>query len=309
MNIFVGLTDRAWFEFLRHRADGRDVNFWRPSGQPFRALAPGEPYLFQLHAPVRQIVGGGFFVGFFQWPVDVTWSHFELDNGSETLAAMRAQMARYNRRVGRDPHHAVGSVLLAEAFFFDEDEWFAAPNFPTTGVQVGKGYSTQDPAGRWLWNEVAVRLATRRTDDRPAQGALVEGARFGAPLLVAPRLGQGAFRALITDAYGRRCAVTGERTLPALEAAHIQPYAAGGPHAVDNGLLLRSDLHRLFDLGYLMVHPDTRELAVSQRIRREFENGRDYYALAGRALAPPRPGFPAPRREFLAWHADAVFVG
>ena len=309
MNLFVGLTDRAWFEFLRPRAEGGDVNFWRPSGQPFRALARGEPYLFQLHAPVRRIVGGGFFVGFFRWPVDVTWSQFELANGSDTLAAMRARMARYNRQVGRNPQHVVGSVLLAEAFFFDEEEWFAAPNFPTKGVQVGKRYSTRDPAGYWLWNEVALRLDARRRDDRPAQTALVEGARFGAPRLVAPRLGQGAFRALITDAYGQRCAITGERTLPALEAAHIQPYRLGGPHAVDNGLLLRSDLHRLFDLGYLMVHPDTHELGVSARIRREFENGRDYYALAGRRLAAPRPGFPAPRREFLAWHADAVFVG
>lgn len=53
-------------------------------------------------------------------------------------------------------------------------------------------------------------------------------ARFGAPHLIRPRLGQGAFRVLVTDVYGRKCAVTGERTLPALEAAHIRPYAEGG---------------------------------------------------------------------------------
>lgn len=309
MKIFVGITDARWFDFLRQRAEGSDVNFWRPSGQPFRALEPGEPYLFQLHAPIRKIVGGGFFVGYFQMPVDVTWSQFELANGSKTLAEMRALLARHHQRVPRDPRRAIGSVLLSEAFFFEEREWFAIPNFPATGVQVGKGYSTEEPAGQWLWGEVAARLAARGADRPPAQAALVEGARFGRPHLVAPRLGQGAFRALIADAYGRRCAVTGERTLPALEAAHIQPYSEGGPHAVDNGLLLRSDLHRLFDLGYLMVHPDTRRLEVSQRIRQEFENGRDYYALAGQSVAPPHPGFPAPRREFLAWHADAVFVG
>ena len=84
---------------------------------------------------------------------------------------------------------------------------------------------------------------------------------------------------IVTDAYERRCAITGERTLPALEAAHIKPYGSGGPHQPENGLLLRSDLHRLFDQGYITVGADDRKVNVSSRIREEFENGRDYYQL------------------------------
>jgi len=53
----------------------------------------------------------------------------------------------------------------------------------------------------------------------------------------------------VTDAYTRRCAITGEKTLPALQAGHIRPHAKSGPHEIRNGLLLRSDLHNLFDLG------------------------------------------------------------
>lgn len=68
-------------------------------------------------------------------------------------------------------------------------------------------------------------------------------ARFGEPFLIRPRLGQGAFRVLVTDLYRRRCAVTRERTLPALEAAHIRPYGSGGAHEASNGLLLRRDIH------------------------------------------------------------------
>ena len=49
----------------------------------------------------------------------------------------------------------------------------------------------------------------------------------GKPAPVRPRLGQGAFRIIVTDLYGRKCAVTGEKTMPALEAAHIRPYADG----------------------------------------------------------------------------------
>jgi putative restriction endonuclease len=84
--------------------------------------------------------------------------------------------------------------------------------------------------------------------------------------VIRPRLGQGAFRVLVTDAYQRRCAVTGERTLPVLESAHIKPYARSGPHSNNNGLLLRSDLHKLFDLGYITVTGDMR-IEVSKRIK------------------------------------------
>ncbi len=83
-----------------------------------------------------------------------------------------------------------------------------------------------------------------------------ERARYGEPVLMRPRLGQAAFRVAITYAYERACAVTHEHSLPVLEAAHIVPYAQGGVHEVSNGLLLRSDLHRLFDLGYVTVTPE-----------------------------------------------------
>jgi HNH endonuclease len=63
---------------------------------------------------------------------------------------------------------------------------------------------------------------------------------------VKPRLGQSSFRVLVTDAYKRRCAITGENTLVALEAAHIVPYSKDGSHEIRNGLLLRADFHRLF---------------------------------------------------------------
>lgn len=123
-----------------------------------------------------------------------------------------------------------------------------------------------------------------------------------------PRLGQGSFRVVVTDLYERRCAVTGERTLPVLQAAHIRPYGADGPHEPRNGLLLRSDLHTLFDRGYVTVTPQLR-FEVSRRIREEFENGRDYYALDGQAIRPPVRSDLAPAREYLDWHASNVFRG
>jgi putative restriction endonuclease len=127
--------------------------------------------------------------------------------------------------------------------------------------------------GLALWEAVNNRLARLQLS-----GMVEAGERFGEPHLIRPRLEQGAFRVLVTDIYRRRRAVTLERTLPALEAAHIRPYSEGGAHEARNGLLLRRDLHSLFDAGYVTVTPDLR-FEVSPRIREEFENGRHYYAL------------------------------
>ena len=138
------------------------------------------------------------------------------------------------------------------------------------------------------------------TEERP---------RYGEERLMRPRLGQGGFRVVVMDEYGRRCAFTGERTLPVLEAAHIQPYSEKGPHDVSNGLLLRSDLHTLFDKGYVTVTNNFR-IEVSSRIREEFSNGRDYYALHGRELnVLPVDHAHRPCINFLEWHQNNCFLG
>ena len=102
-----------------------------------------------------------------------------------------------------------------------------------------KRYSTEQSEGLELWEAVSKQLGIVHPDEKnPTE-------RFGKPQLIQPRLGQGTFRSVVIDAYGRRCAVTQERTLPALDAAHIRPYSEGGEHKVSNGLLLRRDIHRL----------------------------------------------------------------
>lgn len=108
--------------------------------------------------------------------------------------------------------------------------------------------------------------------------------------------------------YQRRCAITGEKALPVLQAAHIRPVTKQGPHRVDNGLLLRSDLHALFDQGYVTVTPDHRVL-VSRRLKTDFDNGEPYYPLAGSRIWLPGRDEDQPGRAFLEWHADTVFRG
>ncbi|MGH9930312.1 MAG: HNH endonuclease [Pyrinomonadaceae bacterium] len=112
---------------------------------------------------------------------------------------------------------------------------------------------------------------------------------------------------LIADSYQRRCTMTGERTLPALEAAHIHRYSRGGDHSLSNSLLLRSDLRKLFDLGYLSIEPSTLKIRVSSKIREEFENGRDYYRLDGQQLRQPENPLAFPSLENLQYHYETEF--
>jgi putative restriction endonuclease len=133
-----------------------------------------------------------------------------------------------------------------------------------------------------------------------------DGPRYGEPQLIRPRLGQGAFRVLVTDIYRRRCAVTQERTLPALEAAHIRPYGDGGEHEARNGLLLRRDIHSLFDAGYVTVTPDL-HFEVSPRIREEFDNGKHYYSFHGQRIDPPKEIGQRPDPGALTWHNEHCF--
>src|SRR5205814_5910402 len=130
------------------------------------------------------------------------------------------------------------------------------PDSWARSIVVGKTYDTDTADGMRLWEQVmaAAEAATaiKQTGLAEQQSIYVTpGARFGEPHLIRPRLGQGAFRLAVTDAYGRECAVTGGRVLPALEAAHIKRYSTGGEHSVSNGLQLRRDIHRVFDVGYL----------------------------------------------------------
>src|SRR5665647_677427 len=129
--------------------------------------------------------------------------------------------------------------------------------------------------------------------------------RYGTPKTVQLRLGQGTFRIAVTSAYGA-CAVSGEHSLPALEAAHLRPYADGGEHALPNGLLLRADIHRLYDTGYVTVTPDYR-FRVSHDLADDFHNGREYERFAGRTIAVPRTLIDQPDPELLDWHAAEVF--
>lgn len=303
VSLVVAVTDGDWYEMLSRQPSLNEVNFWSPSPRNFHTLQPGELFLFKLHAPYNVIAGGGIFAYSNILPCSLAWEAFREANGAQSLQEMRTQITRYRKTgPGDKSDFEIGCRILTQPFFFEEHDWIPVPSSWSPNIVSFKKYSTADTEGLALWEAV-----NARRDSSQFSKVAQDQARFGEPSLIRPRLGQGAFRVLVTDLYRRRCAVTRERTLPALEAAHIRPYGSGGAHEASNGLLLRRDIHSLFDAGYVTVTPSFR-FEVSRRIKEEFENGRDYYALHGHSISVPKETTHRPDTAALSWHNEHCFL-
>ena len=251
VRLVVAVTDSDWFEHLRRKLDLAEVNFWAPSGATFRALTPGELFLFKLHAPRNVIVGGGVFAYANALPCSLAWEAFGEANGARSLPAMRTRIARYREAAPDDrSDFVVGCRILTQPFFLPEPRWIPVPASFSRQIVSFKTYATDDADGRMLWNAVQGAMSGATILDASDSNDHAQ-ARFSEPALVRPRLGQGAFRVLVTDTYHRRCAVTGERD---------PTRARRGPHpALRRGRRARS-VERL-------AAPSRHPLAVRCRLR------------------------------------------
>lgn len=198
IRLIVAVTDGDWFDQLRQIPNLTEANFWSPSDTNFRALEPGELFLFKLHSPNNFIVGGGVFAHANSMPCSLAWEAFGQSNGATSLAQMRTRIAKYRKKVpDKREDFIVGCRILTQPFFLDRAQWIPVPSSFALTTVTFKTYSTDNPDGRHLWEAVSDKLpgamkdesvsASYETDER-AQ------ARYGDPVLVRPRLGQGAFR-------------------------------------------------------------------------------------------------------------------
>jgi hypothetical protein len=125
---------------------------------------------------------------------------------------------------------------------------------------------------------------------------------------VVRRQGQQKFRQSLIAAYGGCCAITGCPVTALLEAAHITPYLGPDTNSITNGLLLRADLHTLWDLGLLAVDPGTRRIWMSPKV-----NDSTYQEFSGMLLAEPahpsqQPSFSALQQQWDLVHKEVAAV-
>jgi putative restriction endonuclease len=309
----IAITDFGWYEFLSSHPEVTEINFWTPSARRSFKAPEFSPFLFKLRAPHNAICGFAYFAQYTHMPDWLAWDWFGLGNGCTTFEAMRDRIGAIRDRIRYEAAGStvaeIGCIQLVAPVFFPRHQWIPQPRDWHVRTQRPTRYDLSQGEGLRVW-EACLLFSSEQVQTGVPQVLHVAEApeRYGTPYLVKPRLGQATFRVAVLDAYDRACAFTNEHSLPALEAAHIQPYEAEGPHEVANGILLRADLHRLFDKGYITVTPELR-LEVSKRLKEEFHNGRTYYPLHGSSLRPPVAAHMTPSAERLRWHNEQRFVG
>lgn len=308
MKAYVGVTDGEWSDFLAQRPEINEVNFWRPSSEHgFNVLVPGEPFFFKSHYPENRIVGGGFYSGFARLRLSEAWALYGEGNGAASLDGMRRRIGFYRKATiaqGEDP--IIGCILLRDVRFFSYEERPEPPRDFKPNIVQGKSFDLGVHGEAEYFQYLLSRLIGHEVDVDLSVSWHRPGPVYGDKRLAPQRLGQTAFKAVVLNAYEGRCAITGSRIRPVLQAAHILPLPKGGEHRLDNGILLRSDVHTLFDRGYIGIDPKYR-LMVSPRLRDEFGNGNEYFQCEGKEILTPRRRRDRPNAEFLEWHADTVF--
>jgi putative restriction endonuclease len=309
MKLYIGVTDTRWFRNLAAQEPPvADINFWKPGGGAFAALEPGCPFAFKLKSPINKIAGVGFFHSFTSLPLRLMWETFGIRNGRDSYEQIASAISQY-RAVAATHLTNVGCILLENPVFFDEADWIDVPTDWSKSIMQGKGYDTSRGEGAVLWDRISMLLTAGQGRTASGMPATVMPSVFGKEYLRKSRPGQAGFRLGLLDAYGNRCAITGENIVPVLEAAHIQPVEREGTNDLTNGLVLRSDMHKLFDDGLIGIAPD-RTVMVSKQIREQYVNGKVYYAWDGKPLTvTPNDELLLPSAERLEWHMKHVWSG
>jgi len=182
-------------------------------------------------------------------------------------------------------------VLLENPVFFDKADWIDVPSDWGSSIVQDKGYDTTLGKGALLWKHIEMLLSAGHGRTSSGIPSSVIPNVFGKEYLRKSRPGQAGFR------------------LGLLDAAHIQPVERQGSNELTNGLVLRSDMHKLYDDGMIAVAPD-RTIMICKQIRELYVNGKVYYSWDGKPLTiTPKDEHLLPSTERLEWHMKNVWIG
>ena len=199
MKYYIGNTDLDWYNYLK-KISPEDINFWQPSGLTnFRAIEKGSPFLLKLKSPINKIAGIGFFTSHSLLPIDFAWEVFQNRNGSQQLMDFYSKIKSYrdsSNSIENNPN--IGCIVLTNPIFFNEQDWIKIPDNSSRNIVQGKTYNTADENDRAYWQRVEDLLLKYSNQS-------IEVSKEQMPLynqyLMNVRIGQGAFRVLVTDAY------------------------------------------------------------------------------------------------------------
>lgn len=246
----ISNTDRAWFNFLKQLGLNSHVNFWTPTPWNIRGLQKNARLYFMLKSPIRKIAGFGEFQGYQNLTAKLAWDKFGYRNGCYSKEVLIERVQSYIDKNSRKfggvkidaDRYEIGCIELNNCEFWDEGDFIDL-------IGVGVEFPKQVVTIKFFKQYDLIRI----NEKRASAFALIKEPSNKKKSLTLIREGQGEFRGLVLRAYGNRCCISGEVIPELLEAAHIQPYTNRCSNHIQNGLLMRVDLHRLFDNGLLYI--------------------------------------------------------
>lgn len=288
-DIYIGNTDHDWFRFCKENSPLREVNFWQPSRQHFKAMHEGGIFFFRCKAPINKIGGFGTLASAGVASVATCWDELGISNGTRSKEEFLERVSKYNKNVKVDEQTLVGFKILVDPVFLDEEHWIDLPADWSQNIVTGKSYNSISMEGERLLtfyrSHQSSAFRDSKFDDFGFSDHPVPACTMGQPQKV--RSGQARFKFALLDAYEARCAVTGSSVEAFLEAAHIIPFSESMDNSVNNGILLRCDIHTLFDRGLLNINGNYL-VELSDKFFELYPDDIIYRGLHGQKISLPK---------------------
>jgi putative restriction endonuclease len=303
-DLYVGNTDHEWFDFCKSQGNLDEVNFWQPSRQHFKAIDIGGIFFFRRKSPIDKIGGFGVLASAGEATIQTAWQSLELSNGVETKEDFVDRVRKYKKSYTVDDQTLIGFKILIDPVFLDEEHWIDVPKDWSKNIVSGKSYYHSAIHAKPLLKlfERHKRETIHQVANAVSERGFAEiqsGFKYRQSSKV--RVGQSSFRMALLAAYRNKCAITGTALEVCLEAAHITAFSETVSHEISNGLLLRRDIHALFDSHLLSVDSENR-IRLSNSLKAVLEVGDEYLQLEGKKLAAPTASILRPSKRRLAEH-------
>ncbi|MBL6082279.1 HNH endonuclease [Belnapia sp. T18] len=298
---WLAITQQDW---LRRTRDARHeaVHFWLPSPWQRRDLIAGDRWYFReqtwdkgLGRP-PQILGHGIVVRYEQTTPRALFASHGSATGYDSVSELAEGIGTtgYGEQGALD--RSIGNIILRDVVVY-ERPIIAPRDIPTASLVSPNGrtyWPFNDELVRPLLSDSEGRIKASEADDSAFDPKNAKDAREKVLRAIKTRRGQKGFRDALLKAYSGRCAITGCSVLDVLEASHITPYLGPETNHVTNGILLRADLHTLYDCGLFAIDPGTLKVIIAPLLETS-----SYRKINNRPLRLPASPSESPSKKAL----------
>ncbi len=309
--IFLIAVPYSWYQSVmaQYIASGSgNANCWGVRLKRGSAIVnpdPGALVLFRIQRDGKSLIcGGGFFQRLLDLEPEQAWTLFGVNNGCESFEEFERVIREHGWRKGRK----LSSNLVCGTFMFSSGECYEIPQeIGAPALEDGEmsSFPLDAPEGRFLANYIMRKRSFELRSDTadcgwPGIFRMAEEKHA--------RDYTAVFTAMMMQAYDFKCAVTGEALVPVLEVAHIRTFYDERFLKPDNGLVLRSDIERLFTSGYITAcYKDDDHAVIKVSSTLEKMGGGNYMQYDGCELALPADISLRPSKNYLKWHSENRF--